>query len=63
MLEDDEILQGRPLPWDILLGGSSHLVSVNNHGDPKSPIPGVCAVSLPNGGTFMAYKWGVTNYP
>ena len=28
---------------------------VNNHGDRKSPIPGV--IPLPNG-LFIAYKWG-----
>ena len=33
---------------------------VNNHGDRKSPIPGV--IPLPND-LFMVYKWGLrTNY-
>ena len=43
-----------------LLGGSSQYV-VNDHGDRKSPIPGVVG-PLPNG-LFMAYKSGLlSNY-
>ena len=48
------------ISWIYLEDGLPGLGKVvNNHGDHKSPRPGVVG-PLPNG-LFMAYKWGLLN--